>query len=122
MIVYVESNFVLELAYLQEENESCDETLKLAEAGRIKLVLPAYSVGEPYEAWVSRSKQRRELHDRLLRELKELSRSKPYNEMPDEFQEITKTLVQSGDEEKERLDKAVSRILEIARVIPIEQG
>ncbi|MCI0491114.1 MAG: PIN domain-containing protein [Blastocatellia bacterium] len=121
MIVYVESNFVLESAYLQEEHESCEEILKLAEEGRIGLVLPAYSVGEPYDSWVRRSKQRAELHERLLRELNELSRSKPYVEMLDEFQGITKTLVQSGGEEKERLDNAVSRILEKAVVVPIER-
>ncbi len=121
MIVYVESNFVLELAYLQEEHESCEETLGLAQEGRIELVLPAYSVGEPYDSWVRRSKQRAELHERLSRELNELSRSKPYVEMLGEFQEITKTLLESGEEEKERLDNAVSRILETAVVIPIER-
>ena len=62
-----------------------------------------------------------ELHERLSRELNELSRSKPYVEMPGEFQKITITLVQSGEEEKERLDNAVSRILDTAIVIPIER-
>ena len=49
MIVYVESNFVLELAFLQEEYESCLELLHLAESQAMHLVLPAFSVGEPYE-------------------------------------------------------------------------
>ena len=121
MIVYVESNFVLELAYLQEEHESCEEILNLAQEGRIGLVLPAYSIGEPYDSWVRRSKQRAELHDRLSRELNELSRSKPYVEMHGEFREITKSLIQSGEEEKGRLDNAVNRILETAIVVPIER-
>jgi predicted nucleic acid-binding protein len=121
MIVYVESNFVLELAYLQEEHQSCEEILNLAEEGKIGLVLPAYSVGEPYDSWVRRSKQRSELHERLSRELNELARSKPYLEIPNEFQGITKTLVESGEEEKERLDNAASRILETATVVPIER-
>ena len=121
MIVYVESNFVLELAYLQEEHQSCEEILNLAEEGKIGLVLPAYSVGEPYDSWVRRSRQRSELHERLSRELNELSRSKPYLEIPTEFRGITKTLVESGEEEKERLDNATSRILEAAVVVPIER-
>ena len=45
MIVYVESNFVLELAFLQEEYESCMELLRLAESRDIHLVLPAFSIG-----------------------------------------------------------------------------
>jgi len=47
MIVYVESNFVLELAFLQEEYERCLELLRLAESQDIHLVLPAVSIGEP---------------------------------------------------------------------------
>jgi len=121
MIIYVESNFVLELAYLQEEHESCEEILNLAQEGKIVLVLPAYSVGEPYDSWVRRSKQRAELHEKLSRELNELSRSKPYVEVHGEFQEITNRLIQSGEEEKGRLDSSVSRILEIATVVPIER-
>ncbi|HEX8213826.1 MAG TPA: hypothetical protein VF584_26905 [Longimicrobium sp.] len=46
MIVYAESNFLLELAYLQEEHESCEEILALAESGRIRLLLPAFAVVE----------------------------------------------------------------------------
>ena len=119
MIVYIESNFVLELAYLQEEHASCGSILSLAEHSEIQLALPAFSVGEPYESWVRRSKQRTELHDRLSREINELSRSKPYSESSKEFQDITRTLIQSGEEEKRRLDDTISRILQTAIVIPI---
>ncbi len=56
MIVYVESNFVLELAFLQEEHERCLALLSLAESRDIHLVLPAFSIGEPYEVWVGVSK------------------------------------------------------------------
>ncbi len=58
MIVYVESNFVLELAFLQEEHESCDELITLAESHSIKLVVPAFSIVEPYDVLVRRSRQR----------------------------------------------------------------
>ncbi|MFN2453250.1 MAG: PIN domain-containing protein [Pyrinomonadaceae bacterium] len=121
MIVYIESNFVLELAYLQEEHESCTNILILSEADKIELVIPAYCVGEPYDSWVRRAKQRTELHDRLSQEIRELSRSKPYVKSPKEFRDVTKTLIRSGEEEKQRLDNAVNRILETATVIPIER-
>jgi hypothetical protein len=38
MILYVESNFVLELAYLQEEHETCSRILGLAESAKVQLV------------------------------------------------------------------------------------
>lgn len=49
MIVYVETNFLLELAYLQESSESCEEILRLAKSGLISLV--AYSLS-PQDALV----------------------------------------------------------------------
>lgn len=121
MIVYVESNFILELAYLQEEYKSCEEILELAQENQITLVLPVYSIGEPYDSWVRRSKQRLDLHERLSRELIELSRSKPYVETLTDFQEITKILVESGEKEKEELDNTISKVLKTATIIPIDR-
>ena len=119
MIVYVESNVVLELAFLQEEYESCLELLRLAESQAMHLVLPAFSIGEPYEVWVRRSKQRRALRDQLRTAIRELSRSRPYQASSHEFQELTNLLLRSGEEEKRRLDEALDKILRIAEVIPI---
>jgi predicted nucleic acid-binding protein len=120
MIVYVESNFVLELAFLQEEYESCQELLRLAELQDIHLVIPAFSIGEPYEVWVRRSKQRRELRDQLSTAIRELSRSRPYQASSHEFQDLTHLLLRSGEEEKRRLDEALDNILRTAAVIPID--
>lgn len=119
MIVYVESNFILELAFLREEHISCESILALSDKNEINLVLPAFSVGESYEAWVRRYKHRTELHNRLTQEIRELSRSTPYEKSSKDFQELTNVLVKSGEEEKQRLDDAISRILATAEVIPI---
>lgn len=119
MIVYVESNFVLELAFLQEGYRDCDALLKLAELRRISLALPAFCVGEPYEAWVRKSKRRTTLNEELRKEIKELSRSEPYRESLEELRKLTILLTNSGKEEKRRLDEALDRILNAAEVIPI---
>jgi len=47
MIVYVESNFVLELALLQKEQQSCEDILSLCEVGNVRLILPAMCLTEP---------------------------------------------------------------------------
>jgi len=119
MIVYVESNFVLEMAFLQEEYESCLELLRLAEARDIHLVLPAFSIGEPYETSERRSKQRQALSEQLRTAIGELARSRPYQASSHQFQELTNLLLRSGEEEKRRLDEALDRILRAAEVIPI---
>jgi predicted nucleic acid-binding protein len=120
MIVYVESNFILELAYLQEEHENCERILKLAEAKKIRLVVPAFALAEPFSAWVGRKRRRVDLHKNLTNELRELGRSKPYAESREEFQEITKALLVSGEDEKLRLDAVIERLVAVAALIPIE--
>ncbi|MGA9382849.1 MAG: hypothetical protein WBV73_29160 [Phormidium sp.] len=47
MNIYVETNFVLELVFQQEQWQSCEQILQLCEAGSAKLVIPAYSLAEP---------------------------------------------------------------------------
>ena len=49
----------------------------------------------------------------------ELSRSKPYQESSDEFQELTDLLLRSDEEEKCRLDDTLQRMLQMVEVIPI---
>ena len=70
MNVYVESNFVLELALLQEQSSSCEEILSLSEDGRIRLVLPAYSLIEPYETLIRKQKKGTVRENRLEPESK----------------------------------------------------
>lgn len=120
MIVYVESNFILELAYLQEDHENCGRILKLAEAGKIQLILPAFAIAEPFSAWVGRKRRREHLHSELTQELRELGRSEPYAGSREEFQDVTKALLVSGEEEKLRLDAAIAQILKESELIPIE--
>ena len=45
MKVYVETNFVLELAFLQEQHSSCDKILSLCEENRIETNLACIFAG-----------------------------------------------------------------------------
>lgn len=65
MDVYVESNFVLELALLQEQHESCQELLDLAQVKQITLIVPAFSLAEPYETLIRNNKKRQKLSQDL---------------------------------------------------------
>ena len=122
MIVYLESNFVLVLAFLQAEHEECSALLCLAEIGKIRLALPAFSIGEPYETWVRRTKRRRKIHEDLTTAIRKLSRSSPYEAASEQFHELTSLLIRSGEEEKRRLDESLEEILETVEVIPIGPG
>lgn len=78
MNVYVESNFVLELALLQEQQDSCEKIIALCEADKAHLVIPAYSLIEPYETIIRYAKNRIKISNDLAMEVKQLSRSRPY--------------------------------------------
>jgi hypothetical protein len=49
MIVYVESNFVLEIVREQEEAVAASTILTLAESGKLKLAFPSFVLSEPFE-------------------------------------------------------------------------
>lgn len=48
MIVYVESNFVLELALGQEQAAFADAILNAAEAKKIELAFPSFALSDPF--------------------------------------------------------------------------
>ena len=119
MIVYAESNFTLELAFLRPQSDSCEALAKLAKSGAIQLVVPAFCGSEPYESMVRRSKDRQTVRDQLVAEINELSRSAPYSDITNTAQPIITILSQSGVDEKSRLDNTLLRLTKLARMIPL---
>ena len=110
MDVYVESNFVLELALFQEQYESCQELLDLAETNKIHLIVPAFSLAEPYKTLIRNNKKRQKLSEDLKKELSQLRRSLPYQEQIRTFEDTTAFLVSSQQEQKQRLDAVIEKI------------
>jgi len=119
MNVYVETNFVLELARQQEEFEFCQHILALHEQQAVNLILPAYSLVEPYETLIRHNRERRLLAERVSSELKQLGRSKPYQTEVSIHQTITDLLTRSGDEELNRLNDIRDRLLQLVEIIPL---
>ena len=78
--LYVESNFILELAFAQQQHEHCLKLLELCESGELDLAVPAYCLAEPLETLGRRHKDRRELQGRLQQELRQLRRTVDYQE------------------------------------------
>lgn len=120
MIVYIESNFVLELALLQDEHRSCDSIVSIAESQSIDLAIPAFSLVEPYEVLRRRTRERTELYTRLTLEMSQLARTETYTETVERMRDSASVLEQSGDEDKRRLDLTLGKILDCAAVIPLQ--
>ncbi|MGI2904767.1 PIN domain-containing protein [Tolypothrix sp. VBCCA 56010] len=119
MNIYVETNFVLELAFGQEQFTSCEQILHLCEAGQSQLVIPAYSLAEPHEKLSRQAKSRKEIQQALDAELRQLSRTASYMSRIRSIQDIALLLVQSNEEERKRFVEYRERLLKIAQIIPL---
>jgi len=119
MNVYVESNFVLEQALQQEQSESCQRLLSLSAASSIHVVIPAFSLAEPYMTVMHKGSERSKLGTELQRQLSELGRSKPFREASSSFNELTALLIRSAEAERAGLERAIEGILKTAEVIPL---
>lgn len=120
MTVYVESNFVLEQALQQEQSEACGAILDLAASRRISLVVPAFSLAEPYQALELKEKARTRLSGELKVHLSELARSKEYRGVRDDFGAVVSMLLRSAEREREGLQSAIAALLDAAVVVPLD--
>lgn len=118
--IYVETNFILELAFAQEQTESCNSIIALCEEGKAQLVIPAFSIGECFETLVRRANARKKLANDIAGELKQISRSTTYREEAEASQGVTALLVRSSQDDESRLDATLRRILAIAEIIPLD--
>jgi predicted nucleic acid-binding protein len=120
VIVYVESNFVLELALLQEQHEACDKILRICEAGGQNLVMPAYSMMEPLDTIRRHQVARRRTKNALEEEFRQLARTATYREHLRDVKVVTALLVESSEQDLQRLASVRSRLLACAELIPLD--
>ncbi|WP_341531470.1 PIN domain-containing protein (plasmid) [Nostoc sp. UHCC 0302] len=119
MNIYVETNFLLELVFEQEQCVSCEQILQLCSAGQTKLIIPAYSLAEPHEKLNRQAKSRRNLQQLLDAELKQLSRTASYISRIRSIQDIASLMVQSNEEERQRFIYYREQLFNIAEVIAL---
>lgn len=120
MNVYVESNFVLELALLQGQWRSCEGIVALCETADVRLVVPAYCLIEPYETLTRRHKRRRNIKQEIDSEFVQIARTETYADRLGGFRDMTDLLIESAKEEEKRLDDTCSRLSETAEVVALD--
>lgn len=67
MRVYLETNFLLEIAFAQEEAGACEALLDLAEAGEVELAIPVFCLVEAAETRRRRSAEVRSFSEQYKR-------------------------------------------------------
>ena len=119
MNIYVETNFILEFVLEQEQYAICEKILKICESKKANLIIPAYSLAEPHEKLIRQKQERRRLQESLDKELRELSRTKFYQNRLDSIEDIKSLIVQSSQEIGENFAKYRESLLKIAEIIPL---
>lgn len=119
MNVYVETNFVLELAFQQEQYKSCEDMLSLCASDKAPLIIPAYSLAEAHEKLGRQRSKRFDLQSLLDAEVRQLRRTAVYAAQLNQIQNIADLVRQSITDEAQRLSDYRNRILAIAHVIPL---
>ncbi|MGE0598126.1 MAG: hypothetical protein AB7J35_13335 [Dehalococcoidia bacterium] len=120
MRVYVESNFILELVFGQEQVQSCESLLVLAESHAIELTIPAFSVMEPYQRIVRRKRDRDELQSKLEKERAEVARVSAYRDPAEQLKQISSFLIASSDRDRSRMSEIRERILASSRLTSLD--
>ena len=119
MKVYVETNFVMELVFGQEQSTSCNDIIRFCEQGHAQLAIPAYCLAEPHEKLIRESRRRAELQDSLNAELKQLTRSSFHARRIEQLEDIRALLVQSSEVEGQRFASILPEIIAVSQVIPL---
>lgn len=119
MIVYGESNFVLELALEQEEQAYAENVLVAAERGQIILVVPAFSIAEPFSTIDHRSRIRKRINNSISEQARQLERSPTHAGLVTEIRAVAGKLASLEGHELTRLQTTVDRVLMAATLVPM---
>jgi predicted nucleic acid-binding protein len=120
MIVYVETNFILELAFEQEQHRAGIEILKLAENSKIELALPGFSISESLSKVIRQSRERDEFRKSLIQTLQQIGRSAPYQQFATSLEPVLQLLQNTIRDEPDRLLSVLERILKVGRLLELD--
>ena len=119
MNIYVETNFILELVYKQEQYAICEKILEICESKKANLIIPAYSLLEPHEKLIRQANEHLKLQELFNTELRELSLTKSYQNRLDSIEDMRSLIVESNQEIGENFAKYRESLLKIAEIIPL---
>lgn len=113
MIVYVESNFILEIAREQEQASFAKKILELAEDEKIELAFPSFSLSETFSTVKRQQEERNSLYNSLVETLEQLQRSEPHKQIKLDLELVLAILNDAVNKEFDPLHSTIERMLTI---------
>lgn len=120
MEVFVASNFILELAFRQEEHRFCERIWQAAKAGTLALHLPGYCLAEVFETLRRRQGQREAYEAYLKAEISQHRREENTDSdaMDDLTSALTSLLLERTRARSTHLFELSSGVEALATIIP----
>ena len=118
MIVYVESNFLVELVFLQHESDSCETLRAMAESGKIELRVPSFAVVEAADLIRKTHNERQRLVTDLV---SQVARSAHLHSSAEPLERLKLDFAESVRVEEQRLLSIRKFIRRHATIIPFDR-
>lgn len=119
MIIYVESNFIVEIALEQEQLASAQAILELAESKQITLIFPNFVFSEPFERIMRESRERNAVYNSLVNSLTSLQRSEPHKNIMRDMEPVIRILREAYSRQMNLLHSTFERLLRVGECINI---
>ncbi len=120
MTIYVESNFILEIALGQEESHYAMELLSKAENGDITLAFPSFALSEPFATVTQRDRRRKAVIRSMTGLFEDFERSDPHRHIAESMNPVIHELRNVYQNEVSRLESTVKRLLHVGRSIELD--
>lgn len=122
MIVYIETNFVIEVVREQEQHSAANTILDLAERGQIELAFPNFVLAECFENVLRKHRERNSSHSSLKKALSELQRSEPHRQIMVDFGPVISILQDSQVRELNLLHSTLDKLINIGKCLEVKKN
>lgn len=121
MLVYVESNFILEITLGQEEAAHAGAILEYARAGRLTLVVPSFAFSETFTTVTKRRLERLDLGQRIDAQVTQLRRSPAHVLDQGRLRHVSAVLAEISSRQIDRLNQTVQSILAVCERVDLNE-
>lgn len=122
MIVYVETNFLLELALGREQGRGCRQLLDWCRDQRLDLRLPAYALAEAQSAFVKLRADRLRAIETLKTQARDLARMTRGADLGKLCNDAGEALSASTEVDRASLNQLVRELYSVASFIPLDKS
>jgi len=122
VIVYAESNFLLEIALGRENEAGARQILDRAENGAIELAVPVFCLCEPFSTVAYRARKRAQEFRAVQRQLEDLGRGEAHRDLINAVATPLSDVLDVEIRERTQLEDVVGRLLNCANILDLSHA